>query len=79
MNVYDDIREERQLQNARGYTVTHDDGHRLHDWVALIASWVGKLAWCPTRGGRRRVLLGIAAVAVAALESHDRREKGILL
>lgn len=79
MSVYDDIREERVVQNSQGYTVTHDDSHRLHDWAALLAQWVGKLAWCPTKGQRRRVLVAIAAIAVAAIESHDRRKDGILL
>ena len=68
------IDKERTRQIAeKGYTPEHDDGHCFRDWLGFILHEVECGKW-PTGEVapvdiRRRVLVKIAAVCVAALET----------
>ena len=92
MSVYDEIREEREEQDAQWGGAEHDDEHTRIDWIRFIAEHLGKAL-----GGRvevidevhwftatisgsvgamsefRRQMIRVAALAVAAVESLDRR------
>lgn len=78
MNVYTEIHAERFRQDAKYGGPGHDDEHTPEDWLTFIRTR-GLSAENHMRGGRadeyRRRLIQIAALAVAAAESWDRREQ----
>ncbi len=65
---------ERQRQRIT-WTQVHDDAHTPWEWVALLATLLGRLlnlrGQSPATYRRRLVQLG--ATVLAALEAHDRR------
>ena len=76
--IYRDIETERLAQDSRWGGAARDDSHREEDWAALVARHLG-LALGESAGvGHdparfRRQMVRVAALAVAAVESHDRR------
>ena len=72
----DEIVAERERQDVKWGGPEHDDGHRLSEWNAIIDSYnrdgenaldeADPMAW-------RCRMLQVAALAVAALESFDRK------
>jgi hypothetical protein len=81
--VYAEISLERAGQNAEWGGDTHDDEHSIIEWSLFIGKQAGKLSsWAiamldntsdwPIREARG-ALVKIAAIAVAAIESIDRR------
>lgn len=92
MSVYDEIRVEREAQDAKWGGATHDDRHVPTDWLRFIAEHLAKALGCKAEildevhwftvrisgsvdgmPAYRRQLIRVAALAVAAIESHDRR------
>ena len=72
MNVLRDIGRERDYQDARWGT-KFDDKNTLNDWCTFIGRYCGKASGCVSTGpGQRVCLVQVAALAVAALEAHDR-------
>lgn len=72
MTVYDEIKAERERQDAKWGGPAHDDENSMHDWARFITVRVNRLRtskWAV----RRQALLEIASLAVAALESLDRQ------
>lgn len=74
--IFGEIEAERLSQDAtHGRAV--DDGHRVNDWVAIIARHLGLMVDDGKQGGSNeryhRQLVRVAAVAVAALEAHGRK------
>jgi hypothetical protein len=86
--VYDDVREERQRQDSQWGGPEHDDRHIPADWLSFIQrKWRAAeneafgMAFGHTDDWRkqatadyRRRLIQIAALAVAAVESLDRKQ-----
>lgn len=71
---YDEIRFERARQDIKWGGPEHDDTHGWHDWIRFIDDQANKWPAHPNVGKERRSrLIKIAALAVAAIESHDRR------
>jgi len=77
--VLQEIQDERLRQErSHGRTPEEDDLHSLHEWAWLVAHRAHGLS-CPYPDeylpdpDPRRALVEIAAVAVAAVESWDRR------
>lgn len=75
--LFGEIATERMAQDALGYDRAHDDAHTPEKWVALICRHAGLAI---NDGAEevdlvryRRQLVRVAALAVAALESLDRR------
>jgi hypothetical protein len=67
---------ERHAQEAEGYTAAWDADHTPDRWLALLCRHLGLAA--PVGDGHeparyRRQLVRVAALAVAALEAHDRK------
>lgn len=65
-----EIFDERARQIAKGYTPEHDDEHRVYDF----ARFINMRTWNIQKNGHepRPLLIQIAALAVAAVESLDR-------
>lgn len=87
-SILSEVTAERQRQDGLWGGAAHDDSHDLADWLVILARHVGLGGWdgspedaChkteatgkydPAR--YRKQLVRVAAVAVAALESFDRR------
>jgi hypothetical protein len=91
MNVYDEIQAERTHQDQKYGGPSHDDKHTPQDWETHLHRHTDRLLAArrgpdfnktqqghyvvgPTEDYRKR-LIKIAALAVAAIESWDRRGK----
>lgn len=69
----------RQVEH-HGRTLEHDDQHDRRSWAWYLGQRVHALA-CPFDEAvhdERRQLIEVAAIAVAAIEAHDRRHPGII-
>lgn len=66
------IEAERERQRAR-WGDSHDDVHGTGAWLAILSERVGKfgIAWLSDEQAHER-LVEVAAVAIAALEAHER-------
>lgn len=70
--------EERQRQDNKWGGAGHDDQHSVSDFVLLIEDYAG---WARTMAGMRNLqkarnrLIQVAALAVAAVESIDRKSQ----
>lgn len=75
IEIFSEIAAERERQRSLGFTADHDAQHHPNDWVALLARHVGlsvdEAAEASDRF--RRQLVRVTALALAAIESHDRR------
>lgn len=72
MDVYDEIRGERARQDAKWGGPDHDDRHSLDDWCDFIEERT-RLLYPANLDDSRATLIEVAALAVAAIESMDRR------
>lgn len=72
--VYLDIQAEREKQQRKHYTDRHDEDHSANDWLAIILRESAPLGFADDESGEyRAALIKVAAVAVAAVEAHDRQ------
>lgn len=74
-HVYYEVANERAAQDEKWGGPAHDDRHGTAEWVAFIARHAG----LAVNDGRpeslerfRRQMIRVAALAIAAVESHDR-------
>ena len=73
-DIYDDIRAEREYQDRRWAGPMHDDDHAEQDWLRFIREYArGERGTTRNIDTRQRFIV-IAALAVAAVEAHDRWE-----
>jgi hypothetical protein len=73
-DVYRLVEDERERQIVKGYDETHDDNHTLAEFGAMIdarALAADEVGWGTEEV--RTLFVEIAALAVAALESMERR------
>ena len=70
--VLADVTAERSRQDLRWGGPTHDDEHDIPDWAGYLTEYIRKLLLCGADQQRHR-LVQIAALAVAAAQSLDRR------
>jgi len=71
--IYAEVDAERQAQDDKWGGEGHDDSHSSHDWLAFLTKHVGravKYPWDPR--AFRAQMIRVAALAVAAVEWHDR-------
>ena len=75
--LFSEINVERQMQDALWGGPQNDDQHSARDWVAILCRHVGLSmddGQIPVDSVRfRRQMVRVAALAVAAIESIDRR------
>jgi len=75
--TYDEIRNERKKQDKKWGGIDHDDKHSSHDWVAYIVRHTGMAVhWPWDTNIFRQQMIRVAALAVAAIEWTDRKNKG---
>jgi hypothetical protein len=73
-SIYAEIDQERAAQDAEWGGAEHDDSHGAVDWAAFIRKHLSKAFQLPLeRATFRRQMVRIAALAVAAVEWHDRQ------
>lgn len=73
--VLEELSLERQHQDGKWGGPAHDDQRGPFDWVRNIRNYVGwaeQMADMDSPDKYRRRMIQIAALAVAAVESHDR-------
>ncbi len=69
MDIFEEIKAERKRQDAQWGGADHDDSHSFDDWLRYIQRQSERF-----RSDHKRArFVKIAALAVAALESIDRR------
>ena len=76
MSVLDEIAAERRRQDGKWGGPAHDDAHSTAEFVQFIedyAGWARQMASMNSPDKARRRLIQVAALAVAAVESMDRR------
>lgn len=71
--VFDDIDAERREQNAQWGGEEHDDEHIAAEWCGFIAYQCRQMVKPQGLRKARARMVKIAALAVAAIESFDRR------
>ena len=75
MSVADEVRAERQRQRSR-WGAAHDRNHSWYDWRGYMGERLSKVG--PQHNqrdvvARRRALIELAALAIAAIEASDAR------
>lgn len=92
-SVLAEVSAERGRQDELWGGPAHDDAHGANDWIAILARHVGLAAFdggphgvCRADGVPvahheperfRRQMVRVAAVALAAVEAHDRRQEAL--
>lgn len=75
--ILEEIHQERERQNKHWGEAAHNDAHTIIEFVQLIrdyASWARVMGVMNSHDKARRRLVQVAALAVAAIESIDRRQ-----
>jgi hypothetical protein len=75
--LHPDVAEERKRQNNQWGGPYHDDAHDWYDWSDYIGKQLSRLIKATNKSQateRRQRFVKIAALAVAALESMDRKQ-----
>lgn len=75
-SIFDEIKAERERQDAKFGGADHDDTHSVFHWFGVVRQYVIKAERdydYPKFGAVRRRLIQVAALAVAAVEVIDRR------
>lgn len=70
-SIIAEILAERARQDKQWGGSKHDDEHVAGEWLEFIANQAEKMAYIPTDARMR--FIKIAALAIAAIESIDRR------
>lgn len=76
VGVLAEIQTERDRQDSKWGGENHDDGHSVGFWVQLIkdyAGWARVMAGMGNIAKTRRRLIQVATIAVAAVQSIDRK------
>lgn len=77
-SILQDIRDERQAQDGKWGGPAHDDTHPSDEWCKFIADRLCVVVGPIHPKQKRRIWIEIAALAVAAAESLERREADLL-
>lgn len=75
MRVINDVKNERIRQDSKWGGQQNDDCNTCAewcDWVIAYATWAKMMARMDSTEKYRRRMIQVAALAVAAVESHDR-------
>ena len=76
--ILDEIRRERDRQDARYSDPDHDDSHYPGDWCLILTKYVGRAADTIDADADavfRENMIRIAAVAIAVTQSFDRVQR----
>lgn len=72
-SILDEIIQERKIQDAEWGGQRHDDTHDWYDWREIIYRQMMLMSMESDDARRRKRLIKVAAVAMAAVESIDRK------
>ena len=72
--IFEEIRAEREVQDAEWGGPEHDDAHSQHDWHEYIRIHNRRSIRGKKTDSYRHQLIRVAALAVAAIQSFDRRQ-----
>jgi hypothetical protein len=72
-NIFNAIIDERHRQDEKWGGPDHDDKHSYGDWIIYLVQHLAKASLAVSRQRYRYQLVRIAALAVAAIESFDRK------
>ena len=75
-NILEEIKKERERQDLRWGGPSHDDKYSMRDfiqWIEDYAGWARMMDSIENYDEERRRLIQVAALAVAAVESLDRK------
>jgi hypothetical protein len=76
LDLYGEIKAERERQDAKWGGAKHDDTHTNFDWIVYLTKHVGKaVSWPFDKSRFRTQMVRVAALAVAAIEWADRRKE----
>jgi hypothetical protein len=73
--IFEEIAKERAAQDAQWGGPEHDDAHDAAEWRRIILQHVNRLIFTPymrASDDYRKVLVEVAALAVAAAQAYDR-------
>ena len=70
--IFIEIGMERTRQRQQWGGADHDDRHDINDWFDYMRKQMHKVQYDGLEEYEREALIKIAALAIAALESHDR-------
>ena len=74
--LIDEIMAERERQDEKWGGPDHDDNHKRDDWFEFMISHIDKATKYSGAGYIvREELVKISALAIAAIESYDRKNK----
>jgi hypothetical protein len=68
-SILDEIDRERDAQDKQWGGETHDDSHEQYDWLRFIDYQENRM----NSNDYRERMIKIAALAIAAVESYDRK------
>lgn len=73
--IFEQIQAERERQDMKwGQGI--DDASHFHDWITYITAYLGKAYTYPMYPSNfRKRMIQVAALAVAAVEALDRKDK----
>jgi len=76
--IFNEIDAERTYQDAQWGGESHDATHSIRDWASYIIVYLGKMLGRESDWGydipfARKMLIKVAALSVAAVESIDRK------
>jgi ABC-type phosphate transport system substrate-binding protein len=74
-NVLIDIARERTYQDKKWGGPKHDDTNTRDDWLNIIANHLWRSTQDGTSEQFRKQMVRVAALAVAAIDSEDRRNE----
>jgi len=76
-SIISDVIDERNRQDKKYGGAPFDDRKSMDDWIRILYSYLYRLdGWICHHGVWRKKLIQIAALAIAAVESIDRRHQG---
>ncbi|NJM74642.1 MAG: hypothetical protein HC852_01410 [Acaryochloridaceae cyanobacterium RU_4_10] len=75
VEIFTKIEQECEKQDTEWDGALHDDEHSLEDWIDFIDAQINRVEECESTNllGARERLIKVAALAVAAIESLDRK------
>jgi hypothetical protein len=73
-SLFEEIRAEREAQDAEWGGTAHDDTHTQFDWWDFIKQHNDRSIRGQKRDDYRKQLIRIAALAVAAVQAFDRKK-----
>lgn len=74
-DIFDEIVRERMAQDKKWGGPAHDDTHLESDWWDYIARHNDRALENDSTEQFRKQMIRVAALAVAAIESHDRKRE----